>query len=387
LVHYVRCNICGSDNYTPAYEKFLQFPVRTSYQNVVCRDCGFMFINPRPDERELASFYHSNLLSSGATYSEKLPGSRTSRLTNANLAFLFSNLKRDGGYVLDIGCSDGFFLSQFNYNWKRYGVEPSPSWQLAASRGIHVFPKPFEEIPPGDFPNKFDLVTCISVLEHVENPRNVLLKTRDLLRPDGSLFLGMPDAKRPLVKISEFYSPEHLSNFTEETLGRLLSSCGFEIDAIFSEPLTPSLILLAKISEKTAACSPNPQTAGELLSILDEYKKRRAVFEEEIKQKIDHVLSDKKARIGLYGAGMHTIQLLGLVNFSDRISCFFDSDPAKQGTMFLDRPVHPPEDITGQGLNTIVISSGDYQDEIYRTIRHVERHGIKLIKLYPDGTI
>ncbi len=128
-------------------------------------------------------------------------------------------------------------------------------------------------------------------------------------------------------------------------------------------------------------------TAGELLSILDEYKKRRAVFEEEIKQKIGHILSDKKARIGLYGAGMHTIQLLGLVNFLDRISCFFDSDPAKQGTMFLDRPVHPPEDITGQGLNTILISSGDYQDEIYRTIRHVERYGIKLIKLYPDGTI
>ena len=53
----------------------------------------------------------------------------------------------------------------------------------------------FEEL---NLENKFDVVSIITVLEHLHNPK-CLLKTNDLINSDGYLFIEVPDTTQGLI--------------------------------------------------------------------------------------------------------------------------------------------------------------------------------------------
>jgi len=75
----------------------------------------------------------------------------------------------------------------------------------------------------------------------------------------------------------------------------------------------------------------------------------------------------------LFGAGWHTLQLYDLVNFSMHVKYYFDSDKRKQGTHFLNKLVLDPTQILKSDIEVVIISSGDYQDEMYESIKKFEK--------------
>ncbi len=80
---------------------------------------------------------------------------------------------------------------------------------------------PLHEIPfPADH---FDAIICNAVLEHVENPHEVLEEFRRVLRPGGTLYLCVP-----------FMQPEHLDpgdyqRYTLPGLNVLVETHGFAV--------------------------------------------------------------------------------------------------------------------------------------------------------------
>jgi len=74
--------------------------------------------------------------------------------------------------------------------------------------------------------NYFDAIICIAVLEHVENPEEVVPELFRVLRPGGHLILEVP-----------FLQPEHkvptdFQRYTKDGLVRLVSHHGFSVKSI-----------------------------------------------------------------------------------------------------------------------------------------------------------
>lgn len=88
--------------------------------------------------------------------------------------------------ALDIGCNDGALLSYYPRWVDRFGVDPSElvdeigEWAWTAKA---AFPSP--ELDKAFGEKKFDIITAISVLEHIDDPRALLSAVKSRLTDDG----------------------------------------------------------------------------------------------------------------------------------------------------------------------------------------------------------
>lgn len=113
---------------------------------------------------------------------------------------------QDGKRILDVGCGDGSKLKKLGgKNTKRFGCDVSP---LAKDFGYDVFDG--IHLPYQD--NSFDRVVSFFVLEHTENPKELLADMVRVLEKNGLLILLAPN----------FGAPNRASpNFTGSRLKKL----------------------------------------------------------------------------------------------------------------------------------------------------------------------
>jgi SAM-dependent methyltransferase len=101
----------------------------------------------------------------------------------------------------------------------------------------------------------FDLVTCIEVLEHLENPRNVFREARKLLRPGGVLLISTPNASGIYSRVKflllgrfamfddeQYAGIGHITPLTHWQLMKMFSEVGITIELISDYDATPRRI-------------------------------------------------------------------------------------------------------------------------------------------------
>jgi 2-polyprenyl-3-methyl-5-hydroxy-6-metoxy-1,4-benzoquinol methylase len=220
-----------------------------------CRNCGYVFDNPRPTIKALISFY-----SKPGKYDSWLAelGPRD-RLWKRRLAKLQSTMKP--GSLLDVGAGIGQFLSLARKNYpKVYGTEVSATAvEIAKDRyGLDLFHGTLEELAQQG--RTYDNITLFHVLEHVPDPKAMLQTCHSLLNPGGCLVVAVPNEVISLRAFKrwlfgKFKKPQdtgflglprltldgsiheiHLSHFTPSVLRRVLQSIGFSIEADTLDP-------------------------------------------------------------------------------------------------------------------------------------------------------
>lgn len=98
--------------------------------------------------------------------------------------------------ILDIGSGLGVFLGkiiQFT-DWQCTALETDPRFALHMSENLGI------ETITSDYLNlnwdrEFDIITLNKVLEHVENPSEMLKKCRSNLAPNGFIYIELPDGE------------------------------------------------------------------------------------------------------------------------------------------------------------------------------------------------
>jgi predicted TPR repeat methyltransferase len=80
----------------------------------------------------------------------------------------------------------------------------------------------------------FDLITMWDVVEHVANPRALLIRARELLKPGGLLVLETQNIDSAFARVlgrrwHHFKHAEHIYHFTASSLRQLLGAAGFEV--------------------------------------------------------------------------------------------------------------------------------------------------------------
>lgn len=177
---------------------------------------------------------------------------------------LASRLLGQNATVLDIGAGDGSFLKRTPPGWKRFASESTEVTRaMLRDAGINVI----EDIDraAAESPASFDLVTLFQVIEHIADHRPVLTTARRLLKPGGLIVLSTPHATELLEQMKATRCPDmppnHITKWTEKSLGIALNQTGFELVESRREPaswkqLPNSLYLRVKADSIESPGSP-----------------------------------------------------------------------------------------------------------------------------------
>jgi|GEM_PF-359944 len=139
-----------------------------------------------------------------------------------------------GRRLLDFGSGPGGFVRLADEaGWEATALElnQTSSKQLAAE-GYQVIVKHLElsDLPP----RSFDLISFWEVLEHLPDPRSVLLEARRLLTPGGLMLIMVPNAGSLVTRLlhersNTFGGHSHLNHFHAPSLTRLLESANLKL--------------------------------------------------------------------------------------------------------------------------------------------------------------
>lgn len=225
----IACNLCG------AIESTL-LVVKDGFRIVRCRHCSLVFVGNPPDQNFLSQHY-----SFEAGYHEELKSNPASvkfhdAEARRNLARLSGY--RQGGTLLDIGCSTGLFLAKAGAaGWIVRGNEYSAD-SAAVARATHGLDVVSGALQADSFAaGSFDVVTLWDVLEHVPDPQSTLRLAAALLKPGGLLVVKTPnvDGLYPrwslkALPYAGFWGhpepPGHLFQFSARTLTSMVTAAG-----------------------------------------------------------------------------------------------------------------------------------------------------------------
>jgi SAM-dependent methyltransferase len=150
---------------------------------------------------------------------------------------------RAPGSFLDVGCNMGMLMRLARARgWRVTGVEPSPPLAGLArdELGLDVLNCFLNEVP-ASYDGSFDVVALSDVFEHVSEPLAMLRDVARLLKPDGLLYVKVPNAlfnvfkqnasrvRGRLPQHGVWDSYEHVVHYTDRTLRRMLAKGGFDV--------------------------------------------------------------------------------------------------------------------------------------------------------------
>jgi len=163
---------------------------------------------------------------------------------------------RKGKDVLDVGCG---FATTSQYIQQRgnrvVGIESNAdAVAVARTRIGEVIESDLQNVPSG----KFDTIIFADVLEHLQWPTGVLKKYADLLKPDGTVIVSLPNVGLWSVRLGLLFGGfryqdsgvldrTHLRFFTRRTAIEMLRSAGYKpIRRTYNPGLARPLVPLAK---------------------------------------------------------------------------------------------------------------------------------------------
>lgn len=219
----------------------------------------------------------------------------------------------DQGLILDVGCGNGIISMQLGKDgYNVHGLEISEE-AIAKAKAVNPFSN--VEFKQGDAESlkatgqKYDVIICSEVLEHLNTPETLLNELHDLLENNGILLVTVPNGTgprelfvtRPYLRIrnkhpklwriinkvksvlgysgktiqSEASDLDHIQFFTRKQLRKLSTESKFRIinlrpsnfmDDVFPfSLLTKRFLFLQKLDAKIAEYLPKSLTGGYLM--------------------------------------------------------------------------------------------------------------------------
>ena len=188
----MNCLFCNSSNLSKSYLPDTKFNNKVfTYKK--CKDCRLIFIDPIPNDDDLIKLYptsYQNGIENTVLDNpyHKLIGLRYS------YGYQFDLLKSVNfkGTIIDFGCGNAnFIVNAKHYGFNCEGVEYNAEHVVILKN----------EIPSSNFytvddffnsNQKFDLIRLSNVLEHFTNPKEIVNKIIQFLKPGGYLLVEGP---------------------------------------------------------------------------------------------------------------------------------------------------------------------------------------------------
>jgi len=163
--------------------------------------------------------------------------------------------------LLDVGCGAGGLLKLLSEFGTAVGVDPEPAAvQHARKANVSVHLGSLPNALPFASERRFDVITILDVLEHVEEDTASLQTLYALLRPGGVMLVTVP-AFRFLWSGHDVVN-EHKRRYTRRDLSDKLVATGFDIRVLsyYNTLLFPPIAVLRMVRRLFARESESPDT-------------------------------------------------------------------------------------------------------------------------------
>lgn len=231
------CRICGGGDWSVLYAG----PIRTgrfgewsAEQQTVwqCGSCDAGYLDHPPVDYE-SDQYRTAVDGSGTPehYYRLHDGEQAERLSVAG-----SDALR-GKVIADVGCGAGSFLDLLSgYAAATIAVEPAQAYHEALrAKGHEVFS--YCDSAVARYRGKVDLIVSFAVIEHVDDPLQLMQDMRQLLAPGGSVLVSTPNRNDWMLDLLPeaygrfFYRQVHTWYFNRHSLQTLGRLAGFSSSA------------------------------------------------------------------------------------------------------------------------------------------------------------
>lgn len=223
-----------------------------------CASCNLVFTNPRPDKKNIQSYYQSDAYISHQDKTTSITDvlyKLVRSYTIGQKIKLLNSLKPSKGRILDIGSGTGYLLEAAKKNgWDVQGLEPGKvARKIAKSKGLKIN-KNLDSIED----EKFDCITLFHVLEHLHDLRKDTKKILNLLKTDGYLIIGVPnrnswDANHYKEKWAAWDVPRHLYHFNTKSF--LAFTDNYKLEIVDQKPMIFDSYYVSMLSEKILGSS------------------------------------------------------------------------------------------------------------------------------------
>jgi 2-polyprenyl-3-methyl-5-hydroxy-6-metoxy-1,4-benzoquinol methylase len=230
------CPVCLSSTVQFAFNCTDYSITKEIFEIWECSNCQLRYTIPVPSEADMGRYYVSEKYISHSDTSAGLINKLYKLVRNITLSEKRRMVQRatgiTTGQLLDVGAGTGAFLYEMKEaGWQVSGIEPDEGARKRALDNYHVQ----LESTPNLFklpPESFDAITLWHVLEHVEDLEKYLLQLKSLLKPNGILFIAVPNyTSTDGVHYGKFWAaydvPRHLYHFAPKSMVALAKRTGF----------------------------------------------------------------------------------------------------------------------------------------------------------------
>lgn len=368
-----------------------------------CPSCGLVQFDTEPVD------YYRDVIRAGG-------GTRTmTRLRHEEYARLLTAMQEHhihGRRIVEVGCGRGEFLRM----WQNLaeapegaaalardqardplsgqpnaaplhlvGLEHKPSLVAEANASADKKYRVYEGFASGDvrYPEgPFDAFVQFNFLEHQPDPCGMLRNIWHNLKPQALGLITVPSFEY-ILRYNGYYEllRDHIANYTEFTLQKLLQDCGFEL-------LSMDLVNRDTIEAIVRKADPDELSelhySGRLIDVSalrDSYDRLSA----SVNAHIDH-LSESHRTMAIWGASHQGFTLAATTKLGGRVEYIIDSAPFKQGRFSPAShiPIVAPDYAVAHPVDEILIVAPGYTDEIAGIIRERFDENVRILVLRTD---
>lgn len=327
----------------------------SSLDNRMCTSCGLIF-NAGGTRGRVETFYRDTyrlMMHEKGSSVHSFGGIRPMSIGERSHELLHEMIPDlpVSGRLLEAGAGKGEFLQHFHTarpDWELDAFEPGSAVTVLRER---VPAARVQQVSYPDFAGEaegYDLAVSLGVLEHVENPLDMLKWLHRQLRPGGMLFLRVPNfANNP----NDLFAADHLSKLTPETLGQLCTAAGFDVDSMRGVGV-PIFIaarkaehaggLVSVVDANTSLCEMNARIADATLRAIDQA------------HEVSRARGEGFGIFGLAGAGLFWPLLRGVD--PGAIAAYLDDNKGMWGNAIHGRRVGGSDLIPELGIRHVALS-------------------------------
>lgn len=231
---YSNCEICNNKNFSFFTNLMnLRTPSR-SFPISICKNCGFVTIWPKPnfsDYKDINNQWYSiKFNSTSSQVANKENFKRWEIMWERIGKFIKNNQNLN---FLDVGSGQGLaiqFLKSKIKNLNATAIEQWPSCQEHLKKNLNskVIDIDIDSIWPESLIGKFDFIVLRHTLEHLLNPAQTLSQIEKCLKPDGMVYIVVPNLIKNEFKNrlrTDFFRPSHLHYFNVEHFEYIINKC------------------------------------------------------------------------------------------------------------------------------------------------------------------
>lgn len=257
MIVYNACPACNNKNIQPVFSAKDYTVSDESFEIWECKECTLRFTQNIPEIGAIGKYYQSDNYISHSDTAKGFINTLYHKVRQRTLGqkrYLVSSVtEKKIGKILDVGCGTGAFLHTMKISgWNITGLEPDEN---ARKKAIELYD--VHSLPANDFYNlpdhSFDAITLWHVLEHVHDLHGYMKKLKNLLVPNGKLFIAVPNYTSYDAQFyKEFWAaydvPRHLYHFSPQAMKSLWNEHGLKVQQM--KPMWYDSVYVSMLSEK-----------------------------------------------------------------------------------------------------------------------------------------